>query len=223
MRRIDGETARESLLAVAPQGRGIDPRAGAVAAFEPDGALEPLVVAVERIDEVPERKLVVARLNVEREAQPRRVGQRPHADQRVGEDRPGEGPAGHVVDRVEHGDFAVVKLALAFEHLDGALDDVAQAGALALREVADGVVNVVGRITVTGEDRLVDAQRIGFDIPVADIGVGEERIVENLRQLVVGDDFVAGAGGEKHREEGESRYTEVSFHIIRCFSTYCAP
>ena len=84
-------------------------------------------------------------------------------------------------------------------------------------------MNVVGRITVTGEDRLVDAQRIGFDIPVADIGVGEERIVENLRQLVVRDDFVAGAGGEKHREEGESRYTEVSFHIIRCFSTYCAP
>lgn len=67
VRRIDGETARESLLAVAPQGRGIDSRAGAVAAFEPDGAFEPLVVAVERIDEVFERKLVVARLDVERE------------------------------------------------------------------------------------------------------------------------------------------------------------
>ena len=64
-------------------------------------------------------------------------------------------------------------------------------------------MNVVGRITVTGEDRLVDAQRIGFDIPVADIGVGEECIVENLRQLVVGDDFVAGPGAAQKRRQDE--------------------
>ena len=223
MRRIDDETARKSLLAVAPQGRGIDSRAGAVAAFEPDGAFEPLVVAVERIDEVFERKLVVARLDVERETQPRRIGQRPHADQRVGKHGPGEGPAGHVVDRVEHGDLAVIEFALPFEHLDGTFDDVAQAGALALREVADGVVNVVGRIAVAGENRLVDAQRVGPDVPVADIGVGEERIVENLRQLVVGDDLVAGAGGKKHHQSGGSRYAEESFHIIRCVLSCCAP
>ena len=84
-------------------------------------------------------------------------------------------------------------------------------------------MHVVGRIAVAGKNRLVDAQRIGLDVPVADIGVGEERIVENLGQLVIGDDLVAGAGGEEERQEGESPYLKKLFHIIRCFSACCAP
>lgn len=53
--------AREALLAVAPQGRGVDVGARAVAQFEPHGAFQPPLVAVQRIDEVFERKAVFAR------------------------------------------------------------------------------------------------------------------------------------------------------------------
>ena len=142
----------------------------------------------------------------------RRVAQRPDADERIGEHRAREGAAGDVVDRVEHGDLLVIDLTLPFEHLDGPLDHVAQTGALALREVADGVVHVVGRVAVAGEDRLVDAQRVGLHALAADVGVGEERIVENLRQRVVGDDLVAGAGGQQQHEGRGSRHAEESFH-----------
>ena len=158
VRRVGRKPAREALLAVAPQGRGVDVGARAVAPFEPHGAFQPPLVAVERIDEVFERKAVFARLDIERKAQTGRVAQRPDADERVGEHRAREGAAGDVVDRVEHGDLLVIDFPFPFEHLDGPLDHVAQTSALALREVADGVVHVVGRVAVAGEDRLVDAQ-----------------------------------------------------------------
>ncbi len=100
----------------------------------------------------------------------------------------------------------------AFEFLNRHFDHVAQAGTLALGEVADRIVDITGRIAVACEYRFVDVQRVDLDPLVADIGVGEERIVENLRQLVVGDDFVAGAGGACEQQERVERYTENAFH-----------
>ena len=98
--------------------------------------------------------------------------------------------ARRVGDRVEHGDLAFVIGSLGIEHADGGFDHVAQAGALAFREVADGVLHVFGRIAVPLEYRLVDPQRIGPDALLADIGIRQKRIAEDHRKFVVGYDLV---------------------------------
>ena len=211
---IDRKAAGEILLPVAAQGRRIDVGAGAVAAFEPHHAPQALFVAVKRIDEVFETQVVLAGPHVDGEPQAGRIAQRADADQRVGIDRAGETPAGDVVDRVEDGDFAVVIFALGFEHFDRQLDHVAQTGALAFREVADGVVDVLGGIAVTGEDRFVDIQRVDVHLFAADIGVGEESVVKNLRQFPVGNDLVAGAGSGQNEQEHAEGYADNTFHSL---------
>lgn len=54
----------------------------------------------------------------------RAVSRSDHADQRIGIDRTRESTAGHVVDRIEHGNLTVVKFTLGFEFIDRHLDDV---------------------------------------------------------------------------------------------------
>ena len=111
-----------------------------------------------------------------------------------------EGALRDVVDRIEDRHLAVVDLAFGLEQVDRPFDDIAQAGALALREVADRIVDILGRIAVAGKDRLVDPQRIGADVLVGNIGVGQEGIAENQRQLTVRNDRMPGA---RERPEGQ--------------------
>ena len=144
--------------------------------------------------------------------EPRRVAQRAHAHQRVGVDAPREGAPRHVVDGVEDGDLVLVALALLLEYADGLLDHVAQAGALALREVADGVLHVLGRVAVAGENRLVNLERVEAEPLRGDVGVGQEGVVENQRQLIVGDDFVARAGSGHQAEQQQRRQSDAVFH-----------
>ena len=80
--------------------------------------------------------------------------ERPHAKQRIGPERSTGRTQGDVVDGIEHRDLAAEELALGFEQVDGLLDDIAQAGALALGKITDGIMDVLRGITVTGEDRL---------------------------------------------------------------------
>ena len=121
---VDRETAGEILRPVTAQRRGIDTAAPAVPVFEPDDAPQPLLVPVERVDEVFEPQFVLAGLHVDGDPQARRIAQCPHTDQRIGIDRTCEGTAGHVVDRVKHGNLTVVKFTLGFEFLDRHLDNV---------------------------------------------------------------------------------------------------
>ena len=209
---IDRETAGEILRPVTAQRRGIDATAPAVPVFEPDDAPQPLLVPVERVDEVFEPQFVLAGLHIDGDPQARRIAQRPHADQRIGIDRTRESTAGHVVDRIEHGNLTVVKFTLGFEFIDRHLDDVAQTGALALRNVPDRIVDITGRIAIAGKDRFVDVQRVDIDPHVADIGVREEGVVEDLRQFLIGDNLVAGTGGACKQQERAERYTENAFH-----------
>ncbi len=160
--------------------------------------------------------------DVEGEAQARRVAERSHADERVGVDPPREGARRHAVDRVAYGHLAVVVLALRLEQLDRPLDHVAQTGALALREVADRVLHVGRRIAVAGEDRFVDLQRVGVGVAVAEVGVREEGVAEDQRQLLVGDDLVVGAGAREERREEAERERKGAFHRrLSAFTMLC--
>ncbi len=62
------------------------------------------------------------------------------------------------------------------------------AGALAFREVADGRLHIVRRVAVGGENRLVDIQRVDIQAVLPHIGVGKVYVVEDLCQLLVGND-----------------------------------
>ena len=203
--RIDFERTFEMFVVALPHRRRQHVRTAAVAFFEPEHTPQPFV-AVERIDAVVQFDRVGARACIQCDAHARSIAQRPYPDERIGMQPPCLRPFGYVVDSVQYGDFAVVVLSFAFEQHDGLLDDIAQTSTLALREVADGVLHVGHSVTVTGENRLVYLQRIQLSLAL-DIGIDEKRIVENERQLVVGDDRVAFAGSGREREECDEKRT----------------
>ena len=220
MAGIGLEPVGDVTLAAAPQDDVV------VLALRSVGRLEPHArtgrvggIAIERIDQVGKLHVVGAGDYVERETKLRRIGERTHADQRIGADGAPCGTQRHIVDGIEDGDLAAIVFALGVEHGDGALDDVAQTGALALGEVADGVLHILRGVTVAGEDGLVDVERIGRGIAAAEVGVGQKGIVEDEGQFVVGDDRMVGArertqGERDTREETEERFHDREFFFI---------
>ena len=120
-----------------------------------------------------------------------------------------------VVDRIQNRHLAVEMLRLGFEQFDRLLDHIAQAGALALGEVADRILHVGRRIAVLGEDRLVEIQRIGPHPPMLHVGIREECVVKDERELLVGDDLVSRTGQQQARYQ----YIYKSFHIPFVFNS----
>ena len=193
--------------------RHIDPTV--VGPLEPDAGTQ-LRILVERIDQIVERDRIVARTDaVEDETEPRRIAQPRDADERVGVERAAERAARDVVDRIQNRHLAVEMLRLGFEQFDRLLDHIAQAGALALGEVADRILHVGRRIAVLGEDRLVEIQRIGPHPPMLHVGIREECVVKDERELLVGDDLVSRTGQQQARYQ----YIYKSFHIPFVFNS----
>ena len=67
---------------------------------------------------------------------------------------------------------------------------------------------------MTLEDRFVDVERIEVEVAVVDVRIGQQRVVEYLAQLLVGDDLVASATDREGRRDDDCEH-DCLFHGMR--------
>ncbi len=187
MRRIDRHLARETLVAIAVEYCRVARRLDRVVAFEPQLGAR-YAVLVQRVDHVVERYGILARQDVfDGNLQQRRVAHACGTYKRIGVYGARKGALSHVVDRIEDHDLIRLGRGLGRETVAHHGDQVAQTRTLALGVALQRVAYIVDRIAVTSEDRFVQLQRIGIDAHLAQIGIRQKCVVEDVHKAAVGD------------------------------------